>query len=286
MSLIELKNLNYVYDFNIKQRAVNSINLKIEQGKYVCLIGKTGSGKTTLVKNLSLILKPTSGQFLFNGIDVWSSKIFEHEIRMKIGLIFQFAHHQLFSETVEDDIAFGPMQLGLNELEIKNRVLFAAELVGISKNLFKKNPFELSGGQQKRVAIAGVLAMKPKILILDEPTVGIDPNGKQKILKIIRNYHDTENCTTIHVTHNMQDVVDLADEVIVMDNGKIVKFDLVENIFKNGDFLNCLGFELPQIVDVFLKLRKKGYDVPINVYNAKNAAEVISEIVLGKVKKL
>lgn len=284
MSLIELRNLNYSYDVDNSYKAVNSVNLKIEEGQYVCLIGKTGSGKTTLAKNLSLILRPTSGQVLFNGLDVWENKSFENKVRMKIGLIFQFAHHQLFAETVESDIAFGPNQLGLSKNEVKNRVFFAASLVGIDESLFKKSPFELSGGQQKRVAIAGVLAMKPKILILDEPTVGIDPKGKQQILKIIKNYHLKENCTTIHVTHDMQDVANLADEVIIMADGKVVAFDLVERIFQKGDFLQSFGFDLPPIVEVFLKLKRKGFNLPTNVYNVEQAVALIKNLVLGEVK--
>lgn len=286
MPVVEAVNLSYVYGSNYEKKSVDSVNLKIKQGSYVCFIGKTGSGKTTLAENFGLILKPTEGEVLFDGVDVWSNKAFENEVRRQIGLVFQFAHHQLFAETVEQDIAFGPRNLGFSESEVKDRVFYAASLVGVDEKLFKKSPFELSGGQQKRVAIAGVLAMKPKVLILDEPTAGIDPAGQAQILKIFRNYHDSEGCTTIHITHNMQEVVSFADDVAVMVDGKLFSFDSVEKTFEDFEFLNRMGFDVPQIIEVFAKLRKKGFDVPSNVYDAERAAKVIEKMVLGEVKRL
>lgn len=284
--MIELVNLSYVYDLNGGKKSVDRVNLKIEKGKYVCLIGKTGSGKTTLAEILGLILKPTEGKILFNGRSVWSNKVFEHEIRNKIGLIFQFAHHQLFAETVEQDIAFGPKNLNLSDSEVRDRVFYAASLAGVDEKLFKKSPFELSGGQQKRVAIAGVLAKKPKILILDEPTVGIDPVGRDKILRIIRKYHEQEDCITIHVTHNMQEVVNFADEVALMVEGKLFSFNSVERTFENFDFIKEMGFDIPQILEVFTKLNRMGLKVPKNVYDVDSAARIIRKMVLGEVKKL
>lgn len=283
--MIEAVNLSYAYAANCKKKSVDNVNLKIEKGAYVCFIGKTGSGKTTLAENLGLILKPTEGKVLFNGVDVWSSKALENKTRRQIGFVFQFAHHQLFAETVEQDIAFGPKNLGLLEAEVKSRVVYAASLVGIDESLFKKSPFELSGGQQKRVAIAGVLAMKPQVLILDEPTAGIDPQGRDQILKIIRNYHDTEGCTTIHITHNMQEVASFADKVVLMNEGKLFSFNSVEKTFENCGLLKQMGFDVPQIVEVFAKLRAKGFNVLSNVYDAKSAAKVLEEMVLEKGKK-
>lgn len=281
MPVVEAVNLSYVYSSNYNKKSVDGVSLKIESGRYVCLVGKTGSGKTTLAENLGLILKPTEGKVLFDGVDVWANKAVEREFRKKIGLIFQFAHHQLFAETVFEDIAFGPRNLGFSEQEVKSRVFYAASLVGVHEELFKKSPFELSGGQQKRVAIAGVLAMKPSVLILDEPTAGIDPAGRNQILKTVRSYHNQEGCTTIHITHNMQEVVSFADEVALMVDGKLFKFGSVEKIFENCDFLEKVGLEASQIVDVFSKLKKMGFNVPSNVYDAKHAAEVIKKMVLG-----
>ena len=286
LSVIEAVNLSYAYDSNFNKKSIDNVNLKIEKGRYVCFIGKTGSGKTTLAENLGLILKPTGGTVLFDGVDVWSSKVSEREARRQIGFIFQFAHYQLFAETVEQDIAFGPRNLGLLDSEVRERVFYAASIVGLEERLFKKSPFELSGGQQKRVAIAGVLAMKPKVLILDEPTVGIDPRGRVQILKIFRDYHDREGCTTIHVTHDMQEVVNFADEVALMVNGKLFSFSSVKNMFENYELLKKIGFNLPQIVEVFVKLKRMGFDVPSNVYDAKSAAKILAEMVLGEVKNL
>ncbi len=285
MPSIEVENLTHIYSNSGETKALNNVNFKIESGSYVCLIGKTGSGKSTLAGNLGLILKPTSGQVLFDGVNVWENKLIENRTRQQIGFVFQFAHHQLFAETVEQDIAFGPTQMGLSSYEIKNRVQYAASLVNIDEKLFKKSPFELSGGQQKKVAIAGVLAMQPKILILDEPTVGIDPISKEKILKIFRNYHIQQNCTTIHITHNMQDVADCSNYVLIMLNGELVKFDLTEKIFNDVVFLKNLGFDVPQLVEVFYKLGERGFNIPTNFYNAKDAADFIVKKVLGDVKK-
>lgn len=282
---MEAVNLSYIYNSNYDKKTVDGVNLKIEKGRYVSLIGETGSGKTTLAENLGLILKPTEGKVLFDGVDVWASKAAELEFRKKIGVVFQFAHHQLFAETVYDDIAFGPRNLGFSEQEVGFKVHNAAALFGVHENLFKKSPFELSGGQQKRVAIAGVLAMEPSVLILDEPTAGIDPAGRSQILKTIRKYHDQTNCTTIHVTHNMQEVVDFADEVAVMNAGKVFRFGTVEEVFGNSDFLNEIGLENLQILEVFSRLKNLGFSVPTNVYDAKTAAEIIKKMILGEEKK-
>lgn len=287
MIAVEVRNLSYVYDVNANKKSLDGVNLKIEKGEYVCLIGKTGSGKTTLAESFALILRPTGGQVLFGGVDVWQNKGYRVQIRRQIGLIFQFAHHQLFAETVEDDIAFGPRQLGFDEFEVQNRVLEAALLVGIDRNLFKKSPFELSGGQQKRVAIAGVLAMKPRILILDEPTVGVDPVGRAQILNIIRRYHDSEGCTTIHVTHDMNEVVKVADSVVLISEGKVFCHKTTREFFEQVEVLKKMGFDVPQMVDVFYRLRKRGFEnLPVDVFNVEKAFDLISEMVLGKEKKV
>ena len=284
LAIIELENVSYAYDKSKSARneAIGDVSLKIEEGEYVGVIGHTGSGKSTLIKHLNCILKPTGGKIYIDGVDVWKDKTTVARNRQNVGLVFQYPEYQLFEETVEKDIAFGPRNLGLSADEVRFRVARAIEMVGLSSSLLGKNPFELSGGEKRRVAIAGILAMDPKILVFDEPTVGLDPAGKEKILNIIKYYHRDENRTIVHVTHSMEDVARYADKVLIMNDGKILSFDFVEETFKRASMLRSVGLDVPKIYEVFLKLKDKGFDVPLNVYTIQRALEVVKNIVERK----
>ncbi len=284
LAIIELENVSYAYDKSksAQNEAISDISFKIEEGEYVGIIGHTGSGKSTLIKHLNCILKPTGGKIYIDGVDVWKDKTTVARNRQNVGLVFQYPEYQLFEETVEKDIAFGPKNLGLGPDEVRFRVSRAIKMVGLSSDLLRKNPFELSGGEKRRVAIAGVLAMNPKILVLDEPTVGLDPAGKEKILNIIKYYHRDENRTIVHVTHNMEDIARYADKVLIMNDGKILSFDSVEETFKRVSMLRSVGLDVPKIYEVFLKLKDKGFDVPLNVYTIQRALEVVKNIVERK----
>ena len=284
LAIIELENVSYAYDKSKSARneAIGDVSLKIEEGEYVGVIGHTGSGKSTLIKHLNCILKPTGGKIYIDGVDVWKDKTTVARNRQNVGLVFQYPEYQLFEETVEKDIAFGPRNLGLSADEVRFRVARAIEMVGLSSSLLGKNPFELSGGEKRRVAIAGILAMDPKILVFEEPTVGLDPAGKEKILNIIKYYHRDENRTIVHVTHSMEDVARYADKVLIMNDGKILSFDFVEETFKRASMLRSVGLDVPKIYEVFLKLKDKGFDVPLNVYTIQRALEVVKNIVERK----
>lgn len=287
MSAIELKNLTYVYGGtnNKKIKAINNISLKIEKGCYVGIIGHTGSGKSTLIQHINGILKPTFGNVYINGEDIWASNKKRANIRTKIGLVFQYPEYQLFEETIEKDIAFGPQNLGLNDDEIKKRVHDACIMVGLSKDILHKSPFEISGGQKRRVALAGIIAMMPKILVLDEPTAGLDPMGRDKILDMIKDYHKKTECTVLHVTHSMEDVAKYADKIIVMNKGQIFDYNSVENIFKRANELQKIGLDIPEISQVFIKLKNRGFDVPTNIYTVKQAIKVLNSLIAKKAEQ-
>ena len=287
MALIEFKNLSYFYqELNKKSDyGLKNINLKVEKGDYVCVIGHTGSGKTTLLKQISSILKPTSGSILINGVNFWDKKKVKTKNKTRIGFVFQNPAYQLFEETVEKDIAFGPKNLELCEEEINLRVKNAAEMVGLSEDLLKKSPFELSGGQKRRAAIAGVIATEPEILLLDEPTSGLDPIGKNKILNIIKKYNEKFCATIFSVTHNMDDIYLYANKVLVLNKGEVFSYGTVEETFKNVENLQKIGLDIPEISKVFLKLKEKGFLVPTNVYSVEKAVDLIKNILLKKEKK-
>ena len=286
LAIVELEKVSYAYGKSkaAQDEAISDISFKIEEGEYVGIIGHTGSGKSTLIKHLNCILKPTCGKLYIDGVDVWKNKATVAGNRQNVGLVFQYPEYQLFEETVEKDIAFGPKNLGLSADEVRFRVARAIEMVGLSSSLLGKNPFELSGGEKRRVAIAGILAMDPKILVLDEPTVGLDPAGKEKILNIIKYYNRDENRTVVHVTHSMEDIARYADKILIMNGGKILSFDSVEETFKRASMLRSVGLDVPKIYEVFLKLKDKGFDVPLNVYTIQRALEVVKNIVERKVK--
>lgn len=280
MSIIKTEDLTYVYnpDAPFATAAIKDVNIEIEKGDFIGVIGHTGSGKSTFIQHLNGLLKPTSGKIYIDGEELWAKKERMRDIRFKVGLVFQYAEYQLFEETVYKDIAFGPANMGLDEKEIDKRVREAAEFVGLKEKHLDKSPFDLSGGQKRRVAIAGVIAMKPEVLILDEPAAGLDPKGREKILTQIKNYHKATGTTVLLVSHSMEDVARFADKVIVMNKAQVYMFDTVENVFKQADELVKMGLEVPQITRIMMMLRQKGFDVRENIYTVEEAKNEILRI--------
>ena len=279
MSVLSVKNLKYEYSkgtpFQIG--ALKGVSVDFESGEIVGVIGHTGSGKSTLLQHLNGLLKPESGEVFFQDENIWSSKENVRKCRFGVGLCFQYPEHQLFESTVYEDIAFGPKNMGLSENEIKERVLESIKFVGLTEDYLEKSPFDLSGGEKRRVAIAGVISMKPKVLVLDEPTAGLDPVGKNDLLDLIKHYNKTTGSTVIFVSHNMDDVALVADRVLVLSEGNIVMSGTVEEVYSRGDELLKLGLDVPEITRVLLKLKENGYDVPTDVYTVKQATEKLIE---------
>jgi energy-coupling factor transport system ATP-binding protein len=258
---VEIKNLNHIYmkDTIFQHKALNDVSLTIEDGEFIGLIGHTGSGKSTLIQHLNALLKPTSGNIIIDGIDITAKGVALKKIRQTVGLVFQYPEHQLFEETVSKDVAFGPENLGLSREEIEIRVKEALTLVGLDYDKLKDvSPFELSGGQKRRVAIAGVLAMKPKVLILDEPTAGLDPKGRDEILGEIKRLHEMQKITVILVSHSMEDIAKLVDRIIVMSKGKIVLTDTPRKVFMQSEMLKNIGLDVPEVTQLINELNKKG----------------------------
>jgi len=279
-SIIRTENLSYVYSEGTpyEHRAIDNVNIEIEKGSFVGLIGHTGSGKSTLIQHLNGLLKPTSGKIYIGGEDLWANPKDIRRFRFKVGLVFQYPEHQLFEETVRRDIAFGPKNMGLSEEEIEARVMEAAKHTGLTEEYLEKSPFELSGGEKRRVAIAGVLAMRPEVLILDEPTAGLDPKGREFILSEIKAYHENTGATVILVSHSMEDVARFASHVLIMNHSKAVMFGETREIFKRVDELCEIGLEVPQISRVFAKLRENGANVPESVLTVAEAKEVVLKL--------
>lgn len=275
--MIELKNVCYTYspDSPFEATAVKDVTLTIENGKFYGLIGHTGSGKTTLVQLMMGLLKPTQGDILIDGVSVTEKSMKTRDIARKIGLVFQYPEYQLFEETVFDDVAFGPKNLGFSESEIKSRVESALKLVGIGKELSSASPFELSGGQKRRVAIAGTIAMEPGTLILDEPTAGLDPLGRDDILYEIKKLHDERKTTVVLVSHSMEDVAKVAEDVIVMNQGTPAFCGSVGEVFSRSQELMKMGLSVPQISIVMDSLREKGFDIDKNIFTVEKAFDVI-----------
>ena len=276
-AIIRTENLSYVYSEGTpyEHRAIDNVNIEIEKGSFVGLIGHTGSGKSTLIQHLNGLIKPTSGKVFVDGEDIWEKPKEIRKFRFKVGLVFQYPEHQLFEETVRKDIAFGPKNMGLSDAEVEERVLEAAKHTGLTADYLEKSPFELSGGEKRRVAIAGVLAMKPEVLILDEPTAGLDPKGREFILSEIKAYHESTGATVILVSHSMEDVARFASHVLIMNHSKAVMYGKTREIFKRVDELCEIGLEVPQISRVFAKLREKGYNVPESVLTVSEAKEAV-----------
>lgn len=281
MPIIKTENLSYVYNKGTPQAktAVDDINIEIEKGEFTGVIGHTGSGKSTLIQHFNGLLKPTSGKVFINGEQLWEDKSRLRGIRFQVGLVFQYPEYQLFEETVYKDISFGPRNMGLDEHEIDTRVREAAEIVGLTSSSLKKSPFELSGGQKRRAAIAGVISMKPKVLILDEPTAGLDPKGRKKILKQIKSYHEYEKNTVLLVSHSMEDIAQYASKVMVINKSKLFAYDTVDNIFSKIDELKQMGLSVPQLTDVFFQLKEKGYPVSSNIYTVEQAKNELCKLI-------
>lgn len=272
---IEINHLTHIYNKGtpFEKRALIDINLKINDGEFIGLIGHTGSGKSTLIQHLNALLVPTAGEVLLNGENVYKDKSKLKYIRQKVGLVFQYPEHQLFEMTVYKDVAYGPANLGLEKEEIDQRVRSALETVGLSEDTYDKSPFELSGGQRRRAAIAGVLAMEPEVLILDEPTAGLDPRGRDEILDSIKLMHENRNIIVILVSHSMEDVAKLADRIIVLNDGKVAVTGTPREVFSKVEELEKIGLAAPQISYVFSKLSQQGYDIKKDVYTVAEATE-------------
>lgn len=285
MSLIEIKNLKHVYSEGLpfEKIALNNVNLKIEENEFIGLIGHTGSGKSTLIQHLNGLLKPSSGEIIVDGIKIEKDTKDLTELRRKIGLVFQYPEYQLFEETVEKDIAFGPNNLSLDDAEVSTRVRNAMESVGLDYERYKDaSPFELSGGLKRRVAIAGVLAMNPKVLILDEPTAGLDPRGRDEILGEIVNIHKNSNMTVVLVSHSMEDIANIAQRIIVMDSGNAVLDGAPREIFKQEDKLKSIGLGIPQVTSLMHELKKRGLDINENAITIEEAKISLEKYLRGK----
>ena len=277
--ILEAKNLTYIYSAGtpFEHKALDDISFSVERGEFIGIIGHTGSGKSTLMQQLNGLLKPTSGTVLLDGQDIWSDKKLTRQARFRVGLVFQYPEYQLFEETVYKDIAFGPKNMGLSAEEVDRRVREAAGFVGLTEQQLEVSPFDLSGGQKRRVAIAGVIAMEPEVLILDEPTAGLDPVGRSEILGNIQSYRKVKNATIMMVSHSMEDVARLTDRLLVMNGSKLAMDAPPAQVFTHAEELTQMGLNIPQVTQVFLELKKLGLDVK-NVYTIEQAAAEIKRL--------
>ena len=282
---IKVSNLTYIYneEMPFSSKALNDISFEIKDGDFVGLIGHTGSGKSTLIQHLNGLLKPSSGKIFINDFDITNNEVNLTDIRKRVGVVFQYPEYQLFEETIEKDIAFGPSNLDLDEDEIKNRVKVSMESVGLDYEEYKdKSPFDLSGGQKRRVAIAGVIAMNPEVLILDEPTAGLDPGGRDEIFNLIKRLHKENNMTIILSSHSMDDMAKIANTIIVMNKGKIEFMGTPKEVFKgNTDRLKSIGLDIPQVLELAIKLREKGFNIKDDILTIKEAKEEILRVMRG-----
>jgi energy-coupling factor transport system ATP-binding protein len=277
MPILTAKNLTYIYGQGTpyERNAVKDVNFSIQRGEIVGIIGHTGSGKSTLMQLLNGLLKPHSGTVEIDGKDIWEKPKEIRKYRFQVGLVFQYPEYQLFDETVEKDIGFGPKNMGLSQEEITARVARAAKMVDLPQELLEKSPFDLSGGEKRRAAIAGVIAMEPKVLILDEPTAGLDPKGRQTILNMIKSYHQQTGATVLFVSHNMEDVAALSHRVLVLSDGGQVMFDTPKKVFDNADVLQSLSLDVPVATRMMLSLQKQGVGVANGIYTLQDLAEEI-----------
>ena len=275
MAILECENLTYLYSVGtpFETSAVKGVSFSLEKGEIIGVIGHTGSGKSTLIQHLNGLLEPNRGKVIFKGKDIWSKENRKNirQIRFAVGLCFQYPEYQIFEETVFREIAFGPKQMGLDDEEIAKRVYESMEYVGLGRDIESKSPFDLSGGQKRRVAIASIIAMKPEVLILDEPCAGLDPRGRERILNLITSYQKQEGNTVIFVSHSMEDIARIADRVLVMNKGNIEYFSTVDEVFSHAAELKNMGLNVPEITDVFLKLKQLGVNCKTDIYTLEQA---------------
>ncbi len=281
-AVLEIRNLSHVYSAGtpFEHKALDRVSFSLERGEFVGIIGHTGSGKSTLIQHLNGLLKPGGGSVLLDGTDIWSDKRFTRQARFRVGLVFQYPEYQLFEETVYRDIAFGPGNMGLDKEEIDRRVREAAEFVGISGQQLQLSPFDLSGGQKRRVAIAGVIAMEPEVLILDEPTAGLDPAGREDILANIEAYRRATNATVVMVSHSMSDVARVTDRLLVMNHSRLIMDGRPDEVFAHAEELTQIGLDIPQVTQVFLRLRQLGLPVK-PVYTVEQAVRELERLKEG-----
>lgn len=287
MSILELKNVCYTYGTGtpFEKKAVNDVSFSVNKGELIGIIGHTGSGKSTLVQMLNGLMKPTSGQVLLDGVDIWDKPKEIRKIRFKVGMVFQYPEYQLFEETVYKDIAFGPTNKGLSAEEIDKEVRRAARFTGLKGELLDKSPFDLSGGEKRRAAIAGVIAMDPDVLVLDEPTAGLDPMGRDVLLSQIIRYHKERQNTVLLVSHSMEDIARVADRIVVMNKSQLVMFDETQKIFARGDELEKIGLRIPQITKIMSQLRKRGVDVPEGILTVDAAVNYLLPLIKKEEKQ-
>ena len=283
MAILEVQHLSHVYSAGtpFEKAALSDVSFAVEQGSCVGIIGHTGSGKSTLVQHLNGLLKPTGGKILLDGKDIWENPKAIRKIRFRVGMVFQYPEHQLFEETVRRDIAFGPRNMGLSEDEIERRVKRAASFAGLREERLDVSPFELSGGQKRRAAIAGVMAMEPDVLVLDEPTAGLDPRARVQMLERIERYRRENGTTVLLVSHSMEDVANVADKVLVMNGGKAAMFDDTAAVFSRADELQAMGLSVPAVTQVFMKLRERGFAVGDNAYTVEQAVGRLLPLLKG-----
>ena len=281
MNVIETKNLTYTYGAGtpFSKTAIEDVNIAIKKGEFIGLIGHTGSGKSTLIQQLNGLLRPTSGTVLLNGKDIWEKKKEIRKVRFQVGMVCQYPEYQLFEDTVIKDIGFGPRNMGLSQDEVNQRVMQAVDFVGLDHALLEKSPFDLSGGEKRRAAIAGVIAMDPDVLILDEPTAGLDPQGRDHLLSQIKAYHKQRQNTVILVSHSMEDIARVADRVLVMNESKVFLFDETAKVFSHAKELEQIGLRVPQVTKIMMKLHENGYPVDPAVFTLEQAVKEILPLV-------
>lgn len=285
MAYLVCENLKYLYSVGtpFETAAIEDISFSADEGDLIGIIGHTGSGKSTLIQHLNGLLHPHSGKVFVDEKDIWSKENKKNirQVRFAVGLCFQYPEYQIFEDTVYKEIAFGPKQMGLDEQEFDRRIHQSASFVGISDGLMNKSPFDLSGGQKRRVAIASIIAMEPKVLILDEPCAGLDPRGREMILKLIQDYQHQMGNTVILVSHSMEDVAKICKKVLVMNKGRLAMYGTVDEVYSHGDELKAMGLNVPEITDIFLKLKTKGVDCKTNIYTVEQGVAEMSRLLKG-----